>query len=359
MRAGSFLFLCSWLLLIPWNSHGATLFLTQETLDGKFPGQGPARGILFNCDPYCRFVSLNEGEEWNPKLPTEPVEDGGLKIIRPSDPEYPLLLRKFPVLPYVKQPDPKPAPVDPRLTAFERERLKEGDFLLLDARLGLQAERLEVKSDSTILQNTASKSFLGGFRFELNVRPLKVLTMAGQNLRGGLFLRAANPARGPSGLEGSDLGISEMTYGTEWRVLTGTYQWIGVLSMDQTKYTISQEEVSAYSVDMKSGLLELGLGEPTWNALIGVSLFSNVSEKLGYRKSPFNRNVLQARGERCTTEMKRFGLQFALCAHALWQMDRQTAGINRNLITGLDGSSLTFQKMSVGFSIKGGDNLWQ
>ncbi len=60
------------------------------------------KGILYNCEPLCVFLSLKEDKAWNPPLDKIVITLQNPRWVFDTDPIYPLLIEQSPIKPFVK-----------------------------------------------------------------------------------------------------------------------------------------------------------------------------------------------------------------------------------------------------------------
>ncbi|MBO9668119.1 MAG: hypothetical protein J7501_15060, partial [Bdellovibrio sp.] len=72
--------------------------LSDEEVDQRL-GKG-WKGIIYICNPYCEFAAIREDGSWNPPLDKIPTDWAHTKLVAQTDPLYPLLVARSPVLPF-------------------------------------------------------------------------------------------------------------------------------------------------------------------------------------------------------------------------------------------------------------------
>lgn len=333
---------------------------SKKSLSEAFPDVNTL-GLLLLCDPYCQFVSLNEGKRWNPELDQRLIDPNKLRLIRPQDPEYDLLVSKHPVLPYVETKNDKSLKEthDPRMTPIENKRKSEGDGWLVSYNLGAGLYKGSTHSDNRILSASASPSLLLSPQVLVELRPLTVWTFFSLNVRPVLTFQTFSTESGKSVDNEFTISYRQQSAGLELRVLHLRFQSLLGLELNTTDLSSSGNIVDSYPLKTQTALLRLGIAQANWKLTLATNIYSSLNESQGFRQEPFQRQLYDVTANYCSRRYLKFGFRFSACGNLSWSQDRQTTNINPALVTGFNESQVTFQNIFMGMSLQFGDLLWE
>jgi len=335
--------------------------LTEGVLTQRL---GPEwKGILYVCNPYCQFISLKEINEWKPKLPSLKIQLEHIKGVAHTDPLYPLLISKNPVLPFV-QKDKKE---DPPLT---NPNIKDQPFVIpsyakskfnyaFPITGGLDLQSSTWQSNSQIQSNLSTEdltahyfltfAFIKGQPFQFYkqfIQPQLEITNAFQL---GSYRT--------KDLE-SNISQTLMEIKIQGMVMKKGYKWgMGYLiSTEDLKST--KDTLTHYSVNQQNHFLRWLWNYKRYIFTFDYLLSSQIKEAQQYRAEPFKIDRLRLGIEYHTQDFQLFDFDYGLFTSCRISQAQQSAGIDSSIVS-QQQSLINVQNISLQLGVRMGEDIFK
>ncbi|MBL7543697.1 MAG: hypothetical protein JNL11_07760 [Bdellovibrionaceae bacterium] len=317
------------------------------------------RGILYSCIPYCQFVSLKEGQAWIPDLKPEIVKKTSLKIVRKTDPIYPLLIAVLPIKPYVVEAG-KSAPeteVKPEAEALPPE------YAVMPFNFGYSIGGGFNFSSVKTTSNTAIQS-----QFQSNSL-FPSLKLVGNLMKGkpfGVFNLWILPEMELNLLVGSQFKTKDQTTFFHQLMEIPIYFLIPhknfkqgpVFTISNEAYTSSFNSLSHYAFSESNYLIGWNIRYRHWLLGLHTSLTQNLKETQDFRQAPLTIDLYKLQLQKCTGIISLFDINFQACGGANYSLSKQKASLDSSLSS--DGTSeITYTRTMLFTTLRIGEDLFK
>lgn len=331
--------------------------LSDRSLD-QFLGK-EWKGILYVCDPYCRFVSIRESQTWNPVLNDEVVDARRIRGISEKDPAYPYLIVESPVFPFLSQ------------------RLKNSDLLkgkgdgsdippkyaqapfnfawLLS--WGAQVSHASIVSNTSVQSELSPQGAYGGLLLEgalMKGSPNKLWKFWLQHeVRGTLQVGGQFQT-----VDGAPVMVSGMEVRYQAWVPQPTYKTGPRLSYFQESLKVNDEVISHYSMDQTSILLGWAFLWRRWELSLDTALSGTIHDTQNFRQGGFARQFYRVGVNYCSRDVSLFDIPFGLCGGAAHTIDQQSSSLAENVYV-THQSKLDISETSLKFMFRIGEDFYR
>jgi len=315
------------------------------------------RGILYICDPYCRFLSLREDDSWNPNPEGQTVNEQRITVVRQSDPEYPLLIKRFPVYPYLRK-NPKGEEDLSNLTAYERQLIREGQSWVSEYQLGLYTSMMDVKSDSQLQSDFEPEGWQSGWSAKLDMRRIRWTKLWRLRWKNLLHLGYSSSFSGK--LKNSkDLNTQSMNLAFNFILPYNSERWGILTQVRQKKATLSGDDLSSFGYSELLGFLGLGYYRESLRLQLLTNFFSSMKDSQGFRTAPYEQSVYVLDVETCTRDITIFDFSTSYCFAYQGEWNQQKSAVANNIISGSDNVKMTTLSHMFFITMRFGERMWQ
>ncbi|QLY24252.1 hypothetical protein [Bdellovibrio sp. KM01] len=315
------------------------------------------KGILYICNPYCEFISVREEKSWNPPLGKRDSDWAHTKTVAQSDPLYPLLISKNPVLPFINR----------KLQASNKDEIKSETkppkYATYNFNWGYAVSGGLLFSQSswtgnTQLQNDLSSEGVQYMPFVqlqfMKGQPTKLYSLWIQHEIFGNY--ASSP-----GYKSKDvnLSVTNTSLGFGYRAwLTYPNFKIGPsMSYDTEAWTTSINSLQHFSFDRQSYLIGVAAKWDHWMLNLDTAFMSKISEQQQFRQDPFTLNWYRLKVQKCTQDISLYDITFGVCGGGMVLLDQQEAALANNILLS-ETSTMNRTDFGAYFSIRIGEDLY-
>lgn len=285
--------------------------ISAEALTAKLPTS--FQGILYNCEPLCRFISIKINQSWNPPLGKIKIGAENPSWILSSDPLYPLLVQSLPVKPYVlaqqgkesaqkkneeKAPIPPPVPYDYGYSVG----------------LGLRALSSQVHSNLVPQENVSPTSGIQSPTAQLSIFRLKPFYFLSRwwQLRGGY----ESDFPGASEMStGSKINQSATDMHVDFLIMSDQAKWVLRTGQNMTHYQTDLNLLSAYSFQETWTWVGLGYIRQHFQLMVDYGLAVNLSEQQDFREQLQEARFYRLSAQWCSGTREAFDIKYGFCAN--------------------------------------------
>lgn len=316
------------------------------------------KGLLYMCNPFCEFISIREGQTWNPPIPKIESRWDHIKVIAQTDPLYPLLVVREPVLPFVT------GKVNPDNLSHKEDLVKPPKYAAFDFNWGIGLSGGFLFSQSNWSGNTALQQDLSSQGIEYTPTVL-VQVMKGQPTH--LFniwmlhqfdLQFALAPNYNSKDENLHIQNQEGSFGYQLWFPFSSFRMGPRLTYDMESWSVPTNSLQHFSFTRQSWLLGFSAIWNHWEAIFDTSLISNISEQQQFRQEPFTLNWYRLKVQKCSPDLTLFDVPYGICGGVSALLDQQKAAFADNLLI-QGNSNLNRTDMGVYFLIRIGEDLYQ
>ncbi|WP_413557675.1 hypothetical protein [Bdellovibrio sp. HCB209] len=315
------------------------------------------KGILYVCNPYCEFVSVREDSSWNPPVGKRTADWDHLKTVAQSDPLYPLLISRNPVLPFINQ---RQQALDKDKTTFE---VKPPKYAVYNFNWGYSVAGGMLYSQSSWTGNTELQKDLSseGIQYMPFVQ-VQIMRGKPSRLKSYWIQHEVNLQFATSpGYKSQDVSLavsnSQQSLGYQAWVTYPEFKLGPRLIYDLESWNVSTNSLQHFSFDRQSYLLGFSAKWNHWMVNLDTAIMSTISEKQEFRQSPFTLNWYRLKVQKCTQDMNLFDITFGLCGGGLILLDQQKAAFASNILLSED-TSMNRLDFGAFFSIRIGEDLY-
>lgn len=316
------------------------------------------KGILFVCDPYCKFLAIREKNEWKPHLKEDTVSFSKIKKVAQDDPLYPLLIEKLPVFPYVTPVAKSGAAADDDEGSSEPPSYAVSPYGLtwsLDAGPVL---RLQSVSSNTVLQSAlAPKGLAFNAQARLTVSHGKPHQIFGQWVRHQLSVSMGSGSSYQT-KDGESVSVSETNGEYQlWRAWPA-FRTGPRLSWFSQSYTMKNESPVHFATDSSAYLFGWGFFWKRYMVALDTLVKGDIKESQAFRASPLDQSWYRLSVERCSADVSLFDVRFGFCGALSYTLDHQTASLAPNILVG-GKSDLTISTLFLKATLRFGEDFYQ
>ncbi|UYL07591.1 hypothetical protein B9G69_011095 [Bdellovibrio sp. SKB1291214] len=339
----------------PASSQGETKKFSNEDIDQRL-GKG-WKGILYVCNPYCEFVSVREDKSWNPPLEKKDADYEHLKVVAQTDPLYPLLISRNPVLPFINQ----------KALASKKDsapyEVKPPSYAVYNFNWGYALSGGSTFTQSSWTGNTQLQKDLSseGIQYmpfvQAQLMKGKPTRLRSYWIQHELFLSYATSPGYKSQDVSLSVSSSQQSLGYQAWLTFPTYKIGPRLIYDNETWETSSNSLQHFSFDRQSYLLGISAKWDHWIINLDTAIMSKISEKQQFRQDPFTLNWYRLKVQKCTQDISLYDITFGFCGGGLFLLDQQQAALASNIL--LSGeSSLNRTDIGAFFSIRFGEDLY-
>lgn len=317
------------------------------------------KGILFSCNPFCQFLSLKEDQVWMPEVKPEIVKKSSLKIVRRSDPIYPLLIAELPIRPYLSEAG-KAAPnaevkleTDPIPPEYAVMPFNFGYSL----GGGFNFSSIKTTSNTAIQSQFQSQSIFPSLKFVGNLmkgKPFSFLTLwVLPELEFNLLI-------------GSQFKTEDSTTFFHQLMELPIYFWIPhknfrhgpVFTISNESYSSSLNSLTHYAFTESNYLIGWNIIYKHWSIGVHTTLTQSLKETQDFRQPPLIIDLYKVQLQKCTGVMSLFDINFQVCGGGSYSLSKQKASLDSSIST--EGvSELTYTRMMLSTTLKIGEDLFK
>lgn len=319
-------------------------------------------GIIFNCDPYCEFVSIREKSDWNPDLELfkKKILTDKLKFISKDDKEYPLLIRKLPIKPFVtltQTPEPDESEID--LTRQEKKYKSEGNTWLADYQAGIQIDWTHFNTNTQIQEDLIAKSNPLSLSLSLSTHWRKIVSTKFLGKRSKIFVSGQwiQSLHYPSKNPDQEITQSQVHALSSLLFKFKHFRIGPSLSLNTRAMQTKTSSLSGFSSDLSSLFIGTQFQYKNWMLLAQTNMISQIHDDQNFRNSPISHDDSIFQIEYMTRVKKFFGFDTGLYFLSKIETEKQTSQITNNLEIEKK-SQLLKNNYSLGFGFRMGDDIW-
>lgn len=317
------------------------------------------KGILYSCSPFCQFIALKEDQTWVPDLKPEIVKKSSLKIVRKTDPIYPLLITVLPIKPYVAELG-KSAPeaeVKPEADALPPEYAIMPFNFGYSVGGGFNFSSIKTTSNTAIQSQFQSSTFFPSLKLVGNL-------MKGKPLR--LFTFWILPEAEFNMLIGSQFKTEDQTTFFHQLMEVPLYFWIPLknfkhgpaFTISNEAYTSSLNSLSHYAFSESNYLLGWNIKYRHWLFGVNTSLTQSLKETQDFRQAPLTIDLYKLHVQKCSGIISLFDINFQVCGGGSYSLSKQKALLDSSIST--DGTSeITYTRTMIFTTFRIGEDLFK
>jgi hypothetical protein len=316
------------------------------------------KGIIYICQPFCKFIAIRENTVWNPPLTSAPTDWKHLKSISQTDPIYPLLIVNAPVLPFVQPRIPHEKSPKEKVIEQPPEYAKMDFKWGFAASGGFHAYQSSWKSNTTLQEDLSSEEF--------QISPVLLLQfMTGQPNRlfslwllHQLDLQIEVTPDYKSGEKG--LLVQNQTASLSYQAWFPTRHFkVGPrLTYENEQWTVPANALQHFSFNRQSWLGGISLLWNRWQFILDTTLTSQISEQQTFRQEPLEQKWYRFKLQNCSADLSLFDISFGLCGGVSFLSDQQSAAFADNILI-KDESDLKRTDVGAYFLIRIGEDLFK
>lgn len=322
------------------------------------------KGIVYVCAPYCRFVSLKEISSWNPGLKDEEVDKENIRLVKNSDPLYPLLVAKQPVLPYVEGSEGLAGKdlenaLSPPLADLPPAQIVAPFGFGWAIQTGIGISQRAFETDTVIQSELAPNGPVISNSVQLEMmkgKPFKFWKFWMQ-LQGS-FLREQSMSF-PVTAMNIKTQRSRQTILFNPAVAVGKLKLSPGYLMETETLTTSLDSLGHYGWIRTSHYFRLGYQPSSrWSLSYDYLIRSEVTERQSFRVSPLRLDTMRLNIQYCSRSFEVFDLSFGLCSGVSYLKDQQVADIDPAILEG-KSSTLRWSEIQGRVTMRFGEDLFQ
>lgn len=338
----------------PPNESAETL--TPEIIDQKLGKQW--KGLIYICQPFCKFISIRENATWNPPIAAVTGDLSQLKSISHTDPLYPLLVMREPVLPFVLAKASKEKTPQDRVIESPPSYAKMDFDWGFATYGGLHIYQSNWKSNTALQEDLSAEDMQYAALLMLQVmngRPTKL---------GSLWI-----------LHQLDLQFElspeykskEKALVVQNQIMSLSYQaWFPTprfkigphITYENENWSVPTNTLQHFSFNRQSWVGGVSLLWNRWLVAFDTSLASQMSEQQPFRQEPFNLKWYRLKMQNCSANLSLFDISFGLCGGLSFLSDQQTAAFADNILIQGD-SDLNRTDLGAFFLIRIGEDFYK
>jgi hypothetical protein len=339
------------------NSKSDEIQLGKKTLEALYGKD--FKGILFACTPFCQFLSLKEDHVWLPEIKPEIAKTSSLKIVRRTDPIYPLLISQLPIRPYVLEAgkamlntnvklETDPQPPEYALMPFNFGYSIGGGF---------NFSNIKTTSNTAIQSQFQSQSIFPGLKFVVNLmkgKPFNFLTLwVLPELELNLLL-------------GSQFKTEDETTFFHQLMEIPIYFWIPhknfrhgpVFTMSNESYRSTLNSLTHYAYSESNYLFGWNIQYKHWHIGVHTTLTQTLTETQDFRQAPLTIDLYKLQLQKCTGITSLFDINFQICGGGSYSLSKQKASLDSNLFTDAV-SDITYTRAMLFATFRIGEDLFK
>lgn len=330
--------------------------ISTEDLDQKLGKQW--KGLIYLCQPFCKFISIREGAAWNPPLASLKADWSHIKPIAQSDPLYPLLISREPVLPFVLAKASQEKTPKDQIIESPPSYAKMDFNWGFAASAGLHIFQSNWQSNTALQEDLSSSEIQYGPLLQLQVmngRPSKLGSL--WVLHEVDFELELSPEY-KSDEKGLIVQNQNMTLRYQAWFPNPQFKIGPHLSYESEQWSVPTNTLQHFSFDRQSWVGGVSILWNRWLASVDTSLVSQLSEKQPFRQEPFNLQWYRLAVQNCSADLSLFDISFGLCGGMKVVSDQQKAAFADNILIQGD-SSLNRTDLGAYFLIRFGEDFYK
>jgi hypothetical protein len=322
------------------------------------------QGILLICKPYCRPVSQRKANVWNPPLSGDIVQKNWLKPVAESDPLFPLLVEP-PATPNMSPNKNKDDESDAKKKSTAKDpgpkvppKYAKMPFnFAYNVDVGLQGIQRKITTSNSIQSETQPDGVLIQPFFRLGL-------MKGQpnQLFGHWFQQRVellyNMSAQSKAADGSKLSYSSMAFQYQMWVTKKRFKTGPRIIWMSDSMTAESNTLTHSSTSWTGFLVGWSFMRKRWNFFADTVIDGTITDKAGFRGTPFDQKFYRAGVEYCSKNMSVFDIAFGYCGSLSYVLDNQTSGLANNLLLG-DKSEIDSKSIFVRLTLRFGEDFYQ
>jgi hypothetical protein len=323
------------------------------------------QGVLLVCKPYCRPVSQRKSNVWNPPLTGEIINKSWLKPVSESDPLFPLLVEPSTVpnnnqqkndkdseskekkKSTLKDPGPK---VPPKYSKMPFNFAYNFD-------MGLQGIQRKISTSNSIQSETQPDGAVIQPFFRLGLMKGQPNQLFGQWFQQRIEL-LYNMSAESKAADGSKLSYSSMAFQYQMWITKRRFKTGPRIIWMSDKMTAESDTLTHSSTSWTGFLLGWSFMRKRWNFFADTVIDGTITDKAGFRGTPFDQKFYRAGVEYCSKNMSVFDISFGYCGSLSYVLDSQTSGLASNLLLG-DKSEIDSKSIFLRLTLRFGEDFYQ
>lgn len=323
-------------------------------------------GLIFECSPYCRFVTEKIGQDFFPSVEDLNLNKSKLKFIEKNDPLYPLLSEQK------NQSENKS-----QALSSQNQKASEVPEQTLNVQIlppnytkvpydfgwSIQSGPIfsseQISTDTEIQKNVGATSVQSLFGVKADFSKGKPIHLFNEWYRIHAYYQMAQGLSYP--VDEKSLKISkkesELTFYFWW--LKESFQLAPAYIFRTSSLVSSTDTLSHYSYIRNDHFLRLAYKyDKRWNFEFDYLLSSEVSDSQSYRESPVEVSGYKLSVFYCSKTLSVFDLEFGLCGTGSYSKDTQKTAINSGFSTG-GSSTINAGRFDIMLMVRIGEDFYQ
>lgn len=314
-------------LFISLNAGAQEVTSLQDHIDKVYGTRW--RGLVFSCDPYCKFLSIRESDRFVPSIDTVPADLKYLQVISQNDPLYPLLIRTLPILPYIQ------SKLDSEATAKEQQRRQESRPKYANLpfswawwfKAGMVIEEAEFETNSQIQSRLQNVEIGLGSHFEFGLAKGKAVEFYGFWLRPEARLVVSNVDFKSSG-DAVGKNVQEVFLDL-WMMRQNDQIGFGLSQQIMEMKVAGVDSLSLYSNRESNTFATIQWRfRKRYNLYFDYLLQSKLFDTQNFRSDPILHKRYDIGLGYCSGDVSVFDLSFGVCGNLEYIQSKQTSDIN-------------------------------
>lgn len=347
--------LCTSLSAPAQNTENVPELLSPESL-AQHLGQN-WRGILYVCNPFCEFISLREGKAWNPPVDKIPADWKHVKTVAKTDPLYPLLIMRDPVLPFVNPALADEPTVATPILEIPPQYASYPFAWGLALSGGVNLFESHFSGNSTLQENLSSQGVQYAPTFLVQAMRGKPSAIGKWWFQHEFDLQASLAPNYVS--QNPSMHTENLQYSLAYQIWIPhpDFRWGLHLIYDHDEWDVGTNSLQEFSFTRQSYLGGLDFQWNHYMVVLDTSLMSTISEQQQFRQSPFTLQWYRLKVQKCSRDLTLFDITFGLCGGLSFVEDQQKAAFANNILLN-EQSTLNHNDINTYFLIRIGEDLY-
>lgn len=290
------------------------------------------QGILYNCEPLCRFLAIKINQTWNPPLNKIKISIENPSWVLQSDPLYPYLVESLPVEPFVLM----------RMTHDKIRQKPEQNVLVPPSvpfdygysfLFGLRGLSSQIQSSSVAQENISPTSLIQSPSVQISLFRLKPIRFLQQWLQ--LRTHYGSDFSGPSELStGAKINQSATDMYFDALIMKEQYKWMVRLGKTSTSYNTDVNILNSYSFRETWTWVGFGYLYKRFQITADYGLAVDLNEEQAFRGPLTGANFYRLSTQWCAATSEVFDIKYGFCVN----LSKKTSSITSGLLSDLPTS---------------------
>lgn len=317
------------------------------------------KGILFECLPFCQFLSLKEDKTWLPEIKPRLTKKSAIKVVRKTDPIYPLLITRLPIRPYVTESAESAPNADIALPASPLPP----DYAVMPFNFGytlgtgFNFSNIKTDSNTAVQSQFQSKAIFPSLKFVGNAMKGKPFP---------IFSYWVLPEIELSLLVGSQFKTHDNTTFFHQLMELPIYFWIAhknfkqgpVITISNESYTSSINSLTHYAFSEQNYLFGWSFRYRHWALGVHTAIQQSLNETQDFRQAPLTIDLYKFHIQKCSGIVPLFDINFQFCGGGSYSYSKQNSKFD-SAISPENISEITYARTMLFTTLKIGEDLFK